>query len=249
MTLTIAALFLLGAPLAASESDDRIVATFERSYVFKTYLVGDTVRASVKDGVVTLVGTVEDDAHRKLAQDTAAGLPGVVRVDNQLTITGVAVAERSDLWIGNRVRMTLLFHRNVSAGRTTVAVKDGVVTLTGEADSMAQRELTVEYAKDIDGVREVKDAMTVQASAAPAIRPISEQLDDASISAQVKAALSTHRSTSAVKTGVETRKGEVTLTGIAKNDAERSLVSKLVGDIQGVTRVENRMTVAAVGGK
>jgi osmotically-inducible protein OsmY len=33
------------------------------------------------------------------------------------------------------------------------------------------------------------------------------------------------------------------LTGVAKNDAEKSLVTKLVTDIQGVTSVKNQMTV------
>jgi osmotically-inducible protein OsmY len=55
--------------------------------------------------------------------------------------------------------------------------------------------------------------------------------------------LATHRSTSSVKTTVVTRDGKVTLTGIAKNDAEKTLVSKLVTDIQGVTDVKNQMTV------
>jgi hypothetical protein len=36
----------------------------------------------------------------------------------------------------------------------------------------------------------------------------------------------------------------VTLSGIAKNDAEKSLVTKLVTDINGVTSVINNMTIA-----
>jgi len=56
-------------------------------------------------------------------------------------------------------------------------------------------------------------------------------------------ALLSHRSTRSVGTKVETRVGEVTLTGIARNEAEKSLVAKLVTDIQGVTGVKNLMTV------
>ena len=53
-----------------------------------------------------------------------------------------------------------------------------------------------------------------------------------------------HSGTSAIHTGVTTTDGVVTLTGIAKNDAEKSLVTKLVTDINGVTSVINNMTVA-----
>ena len=71
-----------------------------------------------------------------------------------------------------------------------------------------------------------------------------EMIDDASITAQVKVALLSHRSTSALKTKVATTDGVVTLSGTAKNAAEKSLVTKLVTDIDGVTSVINNMTIA-----
>ena len=60
----------------------------------------------------------------------------------------------------------------------------------------------------------------------------------------MKSSLLSHRSTSALKTKVSTTDGVVTLTGIAKNAAEKSLVTKLVTDIDGVTSVVNDMTIA-----
>jgi osmotically-inducible protein OsmY len=71
-----------------------------------------------------------------------------------------------------------------------------------------------------------------------------DKIDDASITAEVKSSLLSHHSTSALKTSVETTDGVVTLTGIAKNDAEKSLVTKLATDINGVTSVINNMTIA-----
>jgi len=56
--------------------------------------------------------------------------------------------------------------------------------------------------------------------------------------------LLSHRSTSALRTKVETTDGVVTLQGTAKNAAEKSLVTKLVSDINGVEKVINNMTVA-----
>jgi osmotically-inducible protein OsmY len=70
-----------------------------------------------------------------------------------------------------------------------------------------------------------------------------EKIDDASITAQVKASLLSHRSTSALKTKVETTDGVVTVSGNARNAAEKSLVTKLVTDIEGVTSVVNNMTI------
>lgn len=115
--------------------------------------------------------------------------------------------------------------------------------LTGVASSQAQKDLTAEYAKDVDDVQGVINEMTVMVPAGMAERTIEEKIDDASVTAQVKVALASHRSTSAVRTKVETRDGEVTLTGIAKNAAEKSLVEKFTRDIYGVTAVKNKMTV------
>jgi osmotically-inducible protein OsmY len=238
-----AAMFVTSTPLRASETDEKIESSFKQTYVYKTYLKDDAFKAEAKNGVVTLTGTVAEESHKALAQDTAASLPGVTRVDNKLTTKAEAEAANADTWIGRKVKLALMFHRNVNAGNTTIEVKDGIVTLRGEASSTAQKELTTEYAKDIEGVKEVKNEMTLATVPEKVERTEGEKMDDASVTAQVKTALLTHRSTSAIKTKVDTRNGEVTLTGIAKNAAEKALVTKLVTDIQGVTNVKNEMTV------
>ena len=243
LAATAAAMFVTSAPLRASETDDRIESSFKKTYVYQTYLKDDAVKAECQDGVVTLTGTVAEEYHKSLAQETAASLPGVIRIDNKLATKAEVAADNADTWIGRKVKLALLFHRNVNAGKTVILVKEGRVTLTGEASSTAQKELTAEYALDIEGVKEVQNDMTVAATPQPAERNDREKMDDASITAQVRTALRTHRSTSSMNTKVDTRNGEVTLTGIAKNAAEKALVTKLVTDIQGVTGVNNEMTV------
>lgn len=243
------ALFAAGSGIGAAETDDRIEASFRKTYVYRVYLKDDAVKAAAKDGVVTLTGTVEEDAHRVLAQETAASLPGVTRVDNRLATRSEATTGGADTWIASKIRIALLFHRNVDARRTAVTVRDGVVTLSGESSSMAQKELTAEYAKDIEGVSEVRNDLKVVAVAATDTRSAGEQLDDASIAGQVRTALLTHRSTGALKLQVGVRDGTVTLTGVAGNAAEKSLAGKLVGDTQGVTGVENLITVVANPGR
>ena len=240
-----AAVLVSSAPVRASDTDDKIEASFKKSYVYQTYLKDDSVKTEAKEGVVTLTGTVAEESHKTLAQDTAASLPGVTRVDNQLATKAEVAAVNADTWIGRKIKLALLFHSNVNASKTVIEVKDGIVTLKGEASSTAQKELTTEYAKDIEGVKEVKNEMTVAATPEKVELTAGEKMDDASITAQVKTALLTHRSTSAMKTKVETRDGEVTLTGIANNAAEKSLVTKLVTDVKGVTSVKNEMTVEA----
>ncbi|MCX6879182.1 MAG: BON domain-containing protein [Verrucomicrobia bacterium] len=229
--------------LWATETDDRIEDSAQASYVYKTYLKDDAIKTVSADGVVTLTGTVAYDFHKGLAQDTVAGLPGVKNVDNQLVVKGESPAKNSDLWLTQQVKNTLLFHRSVNAIATEVSSKNGVVLLRGEASSLAQKELTGEYAADVDGVRSVNNEMTVAKTPAKPERTLLGKIDDSSITAQVKLALLTHRSTSAVKTEVKTVDGVVKVSGQADNAAERRLVTKLVKDIHGVTSLTNEMSV------
>jgi osmotically-inducible protein OsmY len=238
------ALLVSSTSLRAADTDSRIESSATKSYTFKTYLKDDSIKTVSKDGVVTLTGTVADASHKSMAENTVSSLPGVKSVDNELVIKGEQPAEHSDTWITTKVKTALLFHRNVSGTGTTVYTKDGVVTLQGVASSMAQKELTTEYAKDIDNVKSVNNEMTIAKTPATQDATIGDKIDDASITAQVKSSLLSHHSTSAMHTGVTTTDGVVTLTGIAKNDAEKSLVTKLATDINGVTSVINNMTIS-----
>ena len=242
--LVASGILVAGTSVRASETDSRIESSAKKSYVFKTYLKDDSIKVRSKDGLVILTGKVADASQKSLAENTVESLPGVVSVDNRLKVKNETPAEHSDAWIGWKVKSALLFHRNVSSSGTKVYVKDGIVTLQGEASSMAQKELTTEYAKDIDNVKEVKNDMTIARTPAQPSETFGEKIDDASITAQVKSTLLNHRSTSALKTKVETTDGAVTLSGIAKIEAEKSLVTKLVTDINGVKSVANNMTIA-----
>jgi osmotically-inducible protein OsmY len=244
LAAVVSTMLITSAPLRAADTDSRIESSAAKSYTFKTYLKDDSIKIDSKEGVVTLTGTVADASHKSMAENTVASLPDVKSVDNELVINGEQPAEHSDTWITTKVKTTLLFHRNVSGTGTSVYTKDGVVTLQGVASSMAQKELTTEYAKDIDNVKSVNNEMTVAKTSAAPDATIGDKIDDASITAEVKSSLLSHHSTSALHTGVTTTDGVVTLSGVAKNDAEKSLVTKLATDINGVTSVINNMTIS-----
>jgi len=65
--------------------------------------------------------------------------------------------KNADAWVDRNVKLALLFHCSVNARKTVVEVKGAIVTLKGEASSAVQKELTIDYAKDIEGVTSVKN--------------------------------------------------------------------------------------------
>jgi osmotically-inducible protein OsmY len=183
-------------------------------------------------------------AQRMLAQETVASLPGVKSVVNKIEVRPSPEGAPSDTMLFLKVKNTLAFHRSVSAMHTKVELKEGVVTLRGEAANLAQKELTAEYILDVNGVKNVINEMTVAAAPPPITETLSEFIDDASITAQVRMALWSHRSTSLLKVTVAATEGNVVLGGIVHNLAEKDLVTKLVTDIVVVKSVTNNMTFA-----
>lgn len=244
-TRNLPALFLLiSAPIAAIASpaeDRKIEQAVEASYNYRTVLENH-VKVKASDGVVTLSGTVQDNDDKVLAGDTAENLPGVHGVKNEITVKP-ANPEHSDGWIALKVRSQLLVKGNVSAATTKVAVRNGVVTLTGTADNLAQKELTGVYAKEIDHVKSVRNQIVVQNQ--PAKETMREKIDDASITSQLKFALLRHHSTRALTTNVTTTNGNIVITGVAGSDAEKSLVTKLAQDVRGAGSVTNYMSVGS----
>ena len=237
---------LLAAPLAlraASSEDHRVEKAIESSYTFRTTL-DNNVKVDVDNGVATLTGKVRDDEQSRVAEDTAADFPGVARVVNKLRISD-ETKPGSDEWIALKIRSRLLVKSNVSLSSTKVDVRNGTVYLSGNADNTAQKDLTEEYVKDIDGVRSVKNDIQVVEPGSNVRHDYTtgEKIDDSSITAQVKYELFSHRSTSALKTKVTTHDGRVMISGDADSDAERDLVTKLAKSVRGVESVDNDMVV------
>jgi len=241
------ALFALAAApalgFASSTTDGQIEDAARASYNYRTVLENH-VTVKARDGVVTLTGSVPDRDEKALAEDTVSNLPGVVSVVDKITLESEP-AEHSDAWIALKVRTILLVHANVSATATKVDVVGGAVTLTGTVDNLAQKDLTEAYVKDIDGVKSVSNDLVVKEgpAASGSDRTVSDKIDDASITSQVKYELLAHRSTSAVKTKVTTTNGMVMISGDADSAAEKDLVTKLASGVRGVQSVENDMMV------
>lgn len=254
--IALAALCVSATAVFADDRDDKIEKSFKDSYSYRTDLKDADVSISADSGVVTLKGKVNYEEQRRLAEDTARGLPGVATVNNEIKVRNEP-KESSDDWIALKVRSSLVYHKNVGLRGTDVAVNSGVVTLTGVVNNDAEKALAAEYAGDIKGVTRVDNQLKVAPSGDRTIhtdttnrdlkdvsrRDVGDKIDDASITARIKSSLAVRRSTSALRTEVTTLDGVVTVRGEAKNAAEKDLVSKIASDIQGVRSVNNEMSV------
>jgi osmotically-inducible protein OsmY len=58
--------------------------------------------------------------------------------------------------------MSLLNHRSTSILTTTVKTKRGVVTVGGKARNSAEKDLVTKLVADINGVKGVRNRMTIE---------------------------------------------------------------------------------------
>jgi hyperosmotically inducible protein len=156
---------------------------------------------------------------------------------------------QSDSGITAKVKTQFATDTTVKAHEINVDTKNHVVTLTGAVDTQAARDRAVEIARDTKGVTDVVDNMTVkitEASAAPAGETAGQVVDDAAITAKVKAKLLADSTVGGLKIDVDTKEGVVTLTSNSmKSQSEIDQAVRLAKQVDGVRDVVSNLTTRA----
>ncbi len=153
--------------------DASITMRIKTTYLFNGHLNPFRINVDTHDGVVTLHGTVPSDVHRDLAAEIAKNADGVREVQNELRLapSGSDGPDEADKSFGDAVgdatttatiKLSLAFQRGVKASRIAVHTDQGTVTLTGEVDSQAERQLAARIARDTDGVKHVVNQLIVR---------------------------------------------------------------------------------------
>jgi len=197
--------------------------------------VGETeVGVSVRDGVVTLSGTVTSWAKRIAAQEAAHRVTGVLDVANDLTVKLPGGLIRSDSEIAHAVRQALEWDVFVPDTRIMSTVSSGWVTLTGSVDTVSEREDAARAVRNLMGVRGVENRITVSQ---PRVAP-------GRIREAIEEALERRAEREARRIDVKVSPdGEVTLAGRVHSWAEREAVVASARYLRGVRDVQDRLRI------
>jgi hyperosmotically inducible protein len=160
-----------------------------------------------------------------------------------------AACATTDEGLTSEVKSRLEDDAAVPAGAIDVEARDGVVTLTGNVDSMEQKTRALEVARGIEGVRDVVDRIAAArqngrgADAPDVERTSGEALDDAAITRRVKARLLDDELVRGLRIDVDTREGIVYLTGEVRSEAERDRAVELARQAAGVRQVQANLSI------
>jgi osmotically-inducible protein OsmY len=148
----------------------------------------------------------------------------------------VATETRTDAQIQSDVLAELKWDSRVQPNEIGVAVKDGVVALTGSVDSYAKKWAAEEVAHRVRGVKAVANDIEVRL-------PVFAERTDADIAAAAVRALEWDALVPIEKLDVTVSKGWVTLKGDVEWHYQKQDAERVVRRLSGVKGVINLITV------
>ena len=147
-------------------------------------------------------------------------------------------AQQPDAWITTKVKMKLLTTEGLSSTGVNVDTVDGLVTLHGRVATDAEKAKAVELARQIDGVREVRDLIQVS----PAAHKKAASVSDDALQSKVKAKLKADPELGDSSVQVESVKdGVVLLGGSAATLSDHYRAIDDASRVDGVRRVASEI--------
>ena len=190
------------------------------------------IGVAVKDGIVTLSGTVDSYYKKLQAERAASKVLGVKAVAQEIGVHLSDRGVRNDAEIASAVLNALAWHSSIPEEKIKVKVEKGWVTLEGEVEWDFQRNYSKSAVENLQGVVGISNNIH-----------ITPRLKSADIKNKIFSAFHRSATLDSDSINIATEGSKVILTGkvrsfIEKKDAERAAYLA-----PGVTQVENKLLI------
>lgn len=190
------------------------------------------IGVAVKEGIVTLTGTVDQYGKKKAAEDAAAKVKGVKGIVEHIRVDRKDQGHPTDAEIAMAINDAFKWRWDIPGPQLRVRVEDGEVLLDGEVAWKYQKEAARSAAAQLIGVKSVQDRITVRPPDGHAVRVRDVQgilwrnpdIDDEDIH-------------------VEAVGGRVVLRGSVPTLAQKKEAGRMAWNAPGVTAVENHLRI------
>ncbi len=194
------------------------------------------IGVSVKEGVVTLTGLVDDYLVRLAAQNAALRVKGAHAVANNIEVRLHISAERTDSDLALAALYALKWDAAIQTDKLHITVSHGYVTLKGEVEWPFQREAAERAIRRLAGITGVTNWVTVAVRALPA-----------DIKQKIEKALVRNAETDAHRITVEVHGHTATLKGQVRSFAEKLAAERTALSAPGIASVTNEIKIVYEG--
>lgn len=248
--------------LARAAASDAWITTKAKMTLLTTEDVsGTAINVDTTDGRITLHGKVRSNDEKAKAETAVKGIDGVKEVRSLLQVVPAKheqAAKRSDAEVKRAVEQALARDKALADSSIGVqSVNNGVVLLSGKAETVTDHLRAIEDAGRVPGVQRVASEVQSpdkladdeiwhsRAAKAEKSRGMTDSAADLRITAATKLRLIADSATPALDINVDTRDGVVTLFGIVPSAASKKAAEADARKVSGVKRVANELQVVA----
>jgi len=214
-------------------SDTDIQSDVQDELTWTSNVKSNEIGVAVKEGVVTLTGTVESYLARQSAQDAAFRVRGVHAVANEIDVHLHTSAERTDSDLALAVLNAFKWDTVIPTDQLEVTVSHGYVTMKGQVDWYFQREAAQRVVQRLAGVKSISNLITVVAHPTPS-----------DIKQRIERALVRNAEIDADTVTVTVSANTAVLKGTVRSYAEKVAAGRTAWLAPGITTVENEIKIA-----
>jgi osmotically-inducible protein OsmY len=191
------------------------------------------IGVAVKDGVVTLSGSVVSFTEKWEAERAAERVAGVKAVANEIAVKVPGTFQRTDTQVAHQAVESLAWNTQVPDERIQVSVTQGWITLSGDVDWQFQRNAAAAAVRTLIGVHGVSNDIKV----------VPKQVSSSDVSESIKAALERRADRTADHVVVRIKGSVVTLSGTVPSFGDRRAARGAAWEAPGVTDVRDELAV------
>ena len=190
------------------------------------------IGVAVKDGIVTLSGTVDSFSKKSQAEDAAKNVSGVQAVVEKIEVKFANWGKIEDSEIANEIVNAFKSNWEIPNDKIKIKVEDGWVTLSGELPWNYQKEAAQRIVNTQAGVKGLINSLEIKSS-------INDDIEKEGI----ECALERNGSIDDQDIQVSVAGTKITLNGTVGTWYQKEEAGRVAWKAPGVSRVENELVI------